>query len=340
MLLYGRHITSPSGEKAVLIASSTLQPLGETVGILSQLFIYVSIVTFILAIAVSLAIALHVSRPIVKITEKARILATGDYNMTFERGQYSEVDQLADTMNYATSGLKQAEKMRNELIANVSHDLRTPLTMIRVYAEMIRDISRNDPEACEQNASVIIEESGRLNSMVQDLLVLSKLQSDTHPIHPSVFNLTHTIESAISKFNMLLKKDGYDISFNPAGPVFVNADEQQIEQVLYNLLSNAVNYTGEDKKVEVAAADRGDKVRVLISDTGPGIEEKDIERIWDRYYKVERGQGRAVVGTGLGLSIVKSILLNHGADFGVDSVVGSGSTFWFELDQVTEDDAE
>lgn len=340
MLLYGKVITSPKGEKAVLITSSNLQPVGDTTSILSQLLIYVSIATFIMAIVVSLIIALHVSRPITKITEKARVLATGDYDMTFERGTYSEVDQLADTLNYATKGLKQAEKMRNELIANVSHDLRTPLTMIRVYAELIRDISRNDPEACVQNASVIIDETDRLTSLVKDLLELSKLQTGMVPVNPSVFNLTHMVRTAISKFNVLMQKDGYTITFKQTDPFYVKADEQQIEQVLYNLLSNAMNYTGEDKKVSVAIADRGDKVRVLVSDTGEGIDEKDINLIWERYYRAEKEHKRAVVGTGLGLSIVKTILLGHNAAFGVDSIKGQGSTFWFELEQVMGDRPE
>lgn len=331
MLLYGKTIHSPDNEPALLIASSPLQPLGETIGILGRQYIIVTVIMILLALAFSLIIAQHVSRPIIRITSEAKRLAEGDFDMTFERGEYSEVDQLADTLNYATQGLKQAETMRNELIANISHDLRTPLTMIRVYAEMIRDIYREDPDARDENVAVIIEETDRLNSLVQNILELSRLQAGADTLKPAPFDLTQTVQGILKKFEVMTKQEGYHLNFSQKEPFIVCADEAKIELVLYNLLSNAVHYTGEDKVIHAAIADKGDKVRVLIRDTGDGIAPEHIGHIWDRYYKEGKEHKRAITGTGLGLSIVKSILVMHGTDFGVDSVVDQGSTFWFEL---------
>jgi signal transduction histidine kinase len=331
MLLFGKTLYGPDNTQALLIASSPLQPLDETISILGRQYIFVTIIMLLLSLAFSLIIAQHVSRPIIRITKEAKRLAEGDFDMTFKRGEYSEVDQLADTLNYATKGIKQAETMRNELVANISHDLRTPLTMIRVYAEMIRDIYRDDPASRDENVSIIIEETDRLNSLVRNILELSRLQAGADVLKPAPFDLTQTVRSILRKFEIMTHDEGYQLNFLQNEPFIVQADEGKIELVLYNLLSNAVHYTGDDKQIHVAIADKGEKVRVLIRDTGAGIAPENIAHIWERYYKEGKEHKRAITGTGLGLSIVKSILTMHGMDYGVDSVEGEGSTFWFEL---------
>lgn len=338
MLFYGVIVTSPDNKEAILITSSPLQPLDDTIAILSRQLIYVTIIIVVLTFIFSLVIATHVSRPIIHITGKASKLADGNFDMKFERGAYSEVTQLAETLNYAAKGMQQAEKMRNELIANISHDLRTPLTMIRLYAEMIRDLYRDDPAERDQNVAVIIEESDRLTSLVQNILELSRLQAGADTCRLTVFDLTRTINGMLKKFDALVKKEGYTFIFKAQEPFYVKADEAKIELVLYNLLTNAVHYTGEDKTIHIAVVERGEKLRVLIRDTGEGIAPENIDYIWDRYYKEGKEHKRAYAGTGLGLAIVKSILVMHGTDFGVDSVVGSGSTFWFELDKAEQED--
>jgi len=331
MLLYGKIIQSPEGKEAILITSSTLQPLDETIAILSRQYIYVTVIMAVLAFIFSLIIASRVSKPIIRITDKARKLADGNFDLHFERGEYSEVNQLAETLDYAARGMQQAENMRNEFVANVSHDLRTPLTMIRVYAEMIRDIYRDDPDARDENVGIIIEESDRLTSLVQNILDLSRLQAGADTLHPQVFDLAETVRGIMKKFEALCAQQGFAIDFSLRESVMAFADEAKIELVLYNLLSNAVHYTGEDKMIHIAIADRGEKVRVLIQDTGEGIAPEHIEHIWDRYYKEGKAHKRATTGEGLGLAIVKSIMDLHGMDCGVDSVPGFGSAFWFEL---------
>lgn len=333
MMLYGKTIASPQGARAVLVVSSPLQPLTETVRILSRQLEYISLIIFAMALVISTLIALGVSRPLTRITGKARLLAEGRYDMTFDRGGYSEVSQLADTLNYATGQLQQVENTRRELIANVSHDLRTPLTMIKLYAEMIRDLNGENKKKREQNAAVIIEESDRLTSLVQNLLDVSRLQSGAMPFQPSEFDLNETVKRILPRYDALVQKDGYQFKLERKTGAPVKADEARIEQVLYNLINNAVNYAGADKEIILSIDDSGATVRISVSDHGEGIEPDKLPLIWDRYYKVDKEHRRAVAGSGLGLSIVKSILEQHGMKYGVESVQGEGATFWFELEK-------
>ncbi|HEX3026915.1 MAG TPA: HAMP domain-containing sensor histidine kinase, partial [Clostridia bacterium] len=227
--------------------------------------------------------------------------------------------------------LSKTEELRRELIANISHDLRTPLTMVKMYAELIRDVSGDKPEKRNAHTQVIIEESDRLSSLITEVLDLSKLQSGTAQISRKEFDLAEKSRVILNRFQALSERQGYVFSIDCDSDAWVNADEQKIEQVIYNLVSNAVNYTGEDKKVAIRVKKTGSKVRFSVSDTGKGIPKEECGQIWERYYKAKETHKRAVVGTGLGLSIVKGILDAHNADYGVDSTVGTGSTFWFEL---------
>jgi signal transduction histidine kinase len=333
MLLYGKVVQSPQGEKAVLVISSPLQPLTETVRILSRQLVYISLAILALALIVSVVIALMISRPLRRITEKAGELAKGRYDLQFAHGGYSEVNQLADTLNYATGELQQVENVRRELIANVSHDLRTPLTMIKLYAEMIRDLNGENRKKREQNVAVIIEESDRLTSLVQNLLDLSLLQSGAMPYEPSAFDLDGTIRRILPRYEALAQKEGYKFIYKTRGGVPVCADEPRIEQVLYNLINNAVNYAGEDKQILLDVESRGGTVRVSVEDHGEGIDPEKLNLIWDRYYKVDKEHRRSMTGSGLGLSIVKTIMDLHGMKYGVSSAPGCGATFWFELEK-------
>ena len=147
------------------------------------------------------------------------------------------------------------------------------------------------------------------------------------------YNLTDSLSGAVLRMNELLRKDGYSLEFSYDQPVWVHADQTRIHQVFYNLLTNAINYTGEDKKIYVEQSVAGEWVTVRVRDTGEGVSPENLPYIWDRYYKVDKTHKRAVTGTGLGLSIVKSVLELHGGRYGVESTPG-GSTFWFQLKTV------
>ena len=248
--------------------------------------------------------------------------------LKYAGGGFREAKDLADTLNYASEELSRSDKMQKELLANISHDLRTPLTMISGYGEVMRDVpGENTPE----NIQIIIDESTRLSELVNDLLDLSKIQTESVKFEKTRVDLTDAIESTLVRYNKLMERDGFTIEFFSDGNAFVEADKIRMLQVIYNLTNNALNYSGEDKYVCVKQEVNDGKVRISITDHGDGIAPEDIAMIWDRYYKVDRVHKRAVVGTGLGLSIVKGILEAHGATYGVESALGYGSTFWFEL---------
>jgi signal transduction histidine kinase len=315
---------------AVLYISSPLEPLDATTGILSNQLIYVTIIALILGFVIAFFISKKLAKPITKITNTASQLAQGDYSVQFENGYYSEIDALSATLNYTAHELSKVEALRRELIANISHDLRTPLTMIKGYTEMMEEISSDDKERRAKHLSIIKQETARLEGLVGDILALSILQSGNETIHPRNVNLSETVIAVIARFEPLSERDGYVIQSRIEHDLYVFADKARIEQVLYNLIGNAIHYIGEDKVIQVSLADLSGYVRFEVKDNGAGIREEELPYIWDKYYK-SKDRSRAETSTGIGLSIVKNILLLHEAKFGVDSSLGSGSTFWFEL---------
>ena len=331
IVVFGAKIPQPDGTTYYLYLNSPLAPVDATTQVLQKQLIIITVISLLLAFILSYFIARRMSKPITKITDSAKKLATGDYSVVFEKGGYTEINQLADVMNHTTRELNKTDQLRRDLMANVSHDLRTPLTIIKSYAEMIRDISGNNPEKRDAHAGVIIDETDRLALLVSDILDLSKIESGASTPRATKFDLTETIRKVLEKFHVLEENEGYVFHTHLKEHLTVYADEARIQQVLYNLISNAVNYTGEDKTVTITATVHGQAARVEILDTGKGIPPEEQDKGWERYYKSSQRHTRTTHGTGIGLSIVKGILNSHHADFGVDSSPGNGSAFWFEL---------
>ncbi len=327
-MVYVKEIQLPDGEINYLMVSSLITPVDATVYTLRIQFVYISVIFLVLAILIALVISQLVSKPIVKINKSAKQLAEGDFDIHFEGAGYKEVQELSHTLNYAADELGRTEQLQKDLLANVSHDLRTPLTMITAYAEVMRDIpGENNPE----NVQVIIDEATRLTTLVNDMLDLSKIQSGVSDLQRVYFDFTTNILSVLKRFAKLTEQAGYSIRFEYRDNVRVFADEYKIYQVVYNLINNAINYAGEDKEVIVRQIVHGDIIRLEVEDHGKGIAESELYNIWDRYYKVDKTHRRAIQGSGLGLSIVQSILKLHDYKYGVRSTVGKGSIFWFEL---------
>ena len=336
-VVYIKKIVLENGDVNYLLISSLITPLDATVYTLRTQFVYISAIFIVLALIIALVISQIVAKPIVRINSSAKKLADGDFDTHFEGHGYREVQELSGTLNYAAGELGRSKQLQKDLIANVSHDLRTPLTMITAYAEVMRDIpGENNPE----NVQVIIDEATRLTTLVNDLLDLSKLQSGVNGISREVFDFTTNVMAVLQRFSKLTEQDGYSIRFEYRDNVKVYADEYKIYQVIYNLINNAINYAGDDKTVIVRQIVHGNIVRLEVEDHGQGIEENELDNIWDRYYKIDKTHRRAVQGTGLGLSIVQNILKLHNSKFGVHSTVGKGSVFWFELPTDIEETEE
>jgi len=324
-LIYGRQLP-----EAVIYISTPLEPLDSTTNILATQLIIVTAIALVLCFGIAFFLARKFSRPITQITKSAGALAEGNYSVQFEADNYTEIEELAATLNHTARELSKVENLRRELIANVSHDLRTPLTMIKGYTEMIREFSGDDPVKRERHLEVIQEETERLEKLVNDMLTLSVLQSGNVMLDRTTLNLSECLTAILKRFEVLSEHEAFQIRAEIQPELMVSADRMRMEQVFYNLLGNAVNYAGEEKQIDVRLTDTGEGVLFEVQDYGDGIEEEELAHIWDRYYKANN-QTRTKVGTGIGLSIVKNILQMHEAGYGVDSKPGEGCRFWFMM---------
>lgn len=325
-LVYGKKISN----SVYVFVITPLEPLDSTISILSSQLIYVTIGTLILSFIVAYFISKRISKPIVKINKSARNILN-DYNVSFDTdSNILEIDELSTTLNNTVLELSKTENLRRELMANVSHDLKTPLTMIKAYSEMARDLNSNNKSKRTENLNVIIDEADRLNLLVNDILELSRVQSNIDKLNIEAFDLVDFINDILSRYKYL-EAEGYNFKFKYDEINFVRADKKRLEQVMYNLINNAINHVGSDKCVFINVINTDDGVRVEVRDNGSGISSDDLNYIWDKYYKVDKSYTREVVGSGIGLSIVKNILINHGFLYGVDSKINKGTTFWFVI---------
>lgn len=332
-LILGAVISDGEHVDGYIFLNTTLEPIGSTVAILKSLLKVIIILLLVIGVLIALYSSERLAVPIVRLNRSAHRLAKGDFNTRFEGGGYREVDELARTLTYAGHEISRVDAMQRDLVANVSHDLRTPLTMLKAYAEMIRDLSGDNPVKRNAHLQVIIEETDRLTMLVNDILDLSKLENGSQKLELRTVDVTEWLSDIIERYKGVSEKMGYHIHFTPDAPVQIACDPAKLERVVCNLINNAVNYTGEDKNVYVAQVNTEDGVRIEVRDTGHGIEEDKIQRIFDKYYRSENHK-REVVGTGLGLSIVKAILKMHGFSYGVRSKIGEGSVFWFAARKV------
>lgn len=313
----------------MLIVDSRLTPVEPAVQAMTYQIMYISLIVVALAIVVALLLSRTISKPIIIINESAKKMAEGDLNIEFSGKGYLEITELNNTLNHTIEELKKTETLHRELIANVSHDLRTPLTLISGYAEMMKDLP---DENTEENIQVIIDETKRLSLLVNDLLNLSRIQSRTEELNLSSFDICSLVEGIVERQNKFFEGSNVIINYHSKlKDVFVKADIKKIEQVIYNFISNAINYSGKDKIVDVILENINDSVRISVKDYGIGIKKEHLEFIWQRYYRVDKGLQRSTQGTGLGLSIIKEILDYHGFNYGVDSCENVGSTFYFEM---------
>lgn len=312
-----------------LYIEGSIEPIDSTVTIIREQLIYITIILFELAFIVTMFISKRLSRPIVEITKTAKKFGKGDYSVDFNVKGYREIEALSTVLDNAKNEIQKVSDLRKDLIANISHDLRTPLTIVKSYAEMIRDLSGDNPEKRSEHINVIIDETDRLSNLVNNLLELSKLESGNMDMEISDFSVHEKINDVLTRYQLLIENDGYDIRFIEDDDRIISADEGKIDQVLYNFINNAVNYCGEDKLIRIRQVNKPDVVRIEVIDNGKGISKELLPLIFDRYYRDAKYK-REVVGTGLGLSICQEILKKHGFAFGVQSEEEKGSTFWFE----------
>lgn len=324
-ILYGINL----GNNRYVFLNTTLKDVNSLSFFLKKQLIILVIILFVVSIGISIFITKRLNKPILKIISSAKELEKGNYNVKFEKSNVVELDELSNVLTVAASEMNKTDELRRDLIANVSHDLKTPLTMIKAYAEKIKDISHKNPHQMEKDLNIIIDETDRLNALVNDLLDLSKIQAGKESLNMEEYDLIENIYEILKRYDIVVEKEGYKFEIDMPKVILVNADKQKIEQVIYNLINNAIEHTGEDMTVKIAVKKQKEGIKVSITDSGKGLTNEEKKLVWNRYYKKEKNHKRNVIGTGIGLSIVKEILERHNYEYGIDSKLNKYTTFYF-----------
>ncbi|MBQ7283593.1 MAG: HAMP domain-containing histidine kinase [Oscillospiraceae bacterium] len=314
--------------KYTIIVSTNLARTESIVSIVSSQLQTASILAVILSFLIATIMSNWFMQPLMKLSNATKEIAKGNYDVKVEIPQKDEFGQLAKDFNLMTEEIQHSHELQRDLIANISHDLRTPLTIIKGYAESIKDITGDNKEIRDSQLTTIIEETDRLSNMVGSVMEYTKLSQSTYKLNIVQFDIADMCQDIVEMYSYKAVKDNKSITYAGPEQVYVFADAALIERVIHNFVSNALVHTPAETRVGVAINITNEgKVKVSVYDSGQGIKQEDIPHLFDKYYRARKDEGRT--GSGLGLAIVKSILENHNFEYGVESREGLGTEFWF-----------
>ena len=320
---------SEDGAYSILVSTSLVH-VAEAGLVLGDMLPPIAMLVFGFALAAGGLFSQWFTRPLREMSAAARQMARGNYAVRVTARRRDELGTLAADFNQMAREVQRAAQMQRDLLANVSHDLRTPLTLIKGYAETVRDITGDDKRHRDEQLNIIVDETDRLTALVSSVMELSKVTSGAEKCDPVRFDMGQLCEEVSERYDAVCAQNGWTLKLEvPDQPLEVWADPSMIERALHNLLGNAMHHIGPDGVFILRAEPCGEGVRVEVEDHGPGIAEEDLPYIFERYYRSRSDAGK--VGTGLGLSITKAIFQQHGCRFGVQSRVGKGTTFWFTM---------
>lgn len=343
-----------SDYSTAFIMSTPLSSIGESVALSNRFLTYVGFVTIVAGAGIVYLMTRMITKPISRLSELSERMSGLDFDAKYEakRHDSSEITVLGNSMNELSERLKETiaelksannqlqkdieektkiDEMRKEFIANVSHELKTPIALIQGYAEGLQEGMGEDKESRDYYCDVIVDEANKMNKMVKQLLTLSSLESGNDRTVMERFDLTELIQGVISSAQILAQQKGIEVVFDISEPVFVWADEFKIEEVITNYLSNAINHADGEKKVVIRMEQEEKDVRVSVFNTGTPIPEDALPNLWTKFYKVDKARTREYGGSGIGLSIVKAIMDAHHQGCGVQNWQ-NGVEFWFTVD--------
>lgn len=342
-----------------IIIQVPLDSISKNVGISNRFYIIVGIVGMVVGGVIAYFAAGRFTKPIKQLSYTAEAMAQMNFDVKYESHDKGELGMLGNSINKMSDNLKhyisdlktanlelkrdidkreEIDNMRKDFISNVSHELKTPIALIQGYAEGLRDGVTDDPESMQFYCDVIVDEAAKMNNMVKQLLTLNQLESGNDPLTIERFDIAKHIGEIVKTNYIWVQQKNAGFFYEYSEPVYVWADQFKIEEVITNYISNAINHVesvdGGQAYIKVSLEYIGDdkkKVRVHVFNTGRQIPDKDIDKIWDKFYKVDKARTRQYGGSGVGLSIVKAIMNSHGQACGAENLE-HGVDFWFELD--------
>ena len=338
----------------VAILRSTIASMEESADVTNRFLFVVGLIGVVISVLVAALITKRFTTPLEELNQISRRMAKLDFGVKYKpREPGNEIDRLgenfnsmSDTLEKTIGDLKNAnvalqkdieirdqnEKMRKEFLSNVSHELKTPIAVIQGYAEGLADGIFEDKESQQYYCEVIVDEAKRMNTMVKQMLSLNQLEYGESQVHMEHLNIRDVIMGVVAANNILAEKSEVKLIVDPFSDVQVWADEFFTEQVLTNYITNGIHYAKYDKQVHIKVADQGDDVRISVFNTGDAIPEDSVERIWEKFYKVDKARTREYGGSGIGLSVVKAVMDSFGKQCGIINYQ-NGVEFWFELDK-------
>ena len=329
-----------------------LASIALSASISNEFMMYISLAVVIFSFFLIYWLSKKIARPIRELTELSRRMANLDFDAKYTSGGENEIGQLgehfnkmSETLEQTISQLKaannelqkdiekkiQVDEMRKEFLSNVSHELKTPLALIQGYAEGLKECVNDDQESRDFYCDVIMDEAGKMNGMVQKLLTLNQLEFGNDQVDMERFDIVPLIQGKLQSVQILAQQKEAQLSYEGPGSLHVWGDEFKVEEVLTNYLSNALNHVEGSKNIEIRAQIAGPKARISVYNTGKPIPEEDLDKIWVKFYKVDKARTREYGGSGVGLSIVKAIMDSFHQSFGVKNCE-DGVEFWFELE--------
>lgn len=312
-----------------LIVSTNLERIPQAVGVLRKLMMFVSGILIVISTLCAFVFSKWFAEPLTKLSAAAKQMAKGNYDVQVPASGSDEIAALSRDFNSMAKEVKRSAELQRDLLANVSHDLRTPLTLIKGYAETVRDLSGDNPEKRNEQLGVIVDETDRLSALVGSVMELSRVSSGNDKPNPVRFDLAQLCDELTYRYDALSRQQGYSFEYEGQEPCDIVSDPAMVERALHNMLGNALKHVGEDGYIglKVFATDH-DTARVEVIDHGPGVHPEDLPHLFDQYYRSRDDAGKP--GTGLGLSITKAMFEALHFDYGVESTPGEGATFWFE----------
>lgn len=340
-----------SDNQTIVIMSTPVASLKESVNISNRFLIYMAIIGFIITVIMTFVIAKMITQPILQLAEISNKMGKLDFTAKYNGNRSDEIQTLGQNMNFMSDRLKNAieelqeanellkedikrkeaiDEMRKDFIANVSHELKTPIALIQGYAEGLNEGLCEDEESRKYYTEVIMDESEKMNKMVKQLLTLSSLESGNSILHKENFNVTSLITSVLGSISILIGEKNVNIIFDSTKDIYMFADEFKIEEVITNYISNAIYHVKDFGEIKINVFYDSNSIIFSVFNTGNSIPEKDISNVWEKFFKVDKAHSRAYGGSGIGLSIVKAIVEAHNGSVAVKNI-SDGVEFSFKI---------